>query len=242
MDSGTPLLSDLGLDLDFGAVRELMIKLAAAIETVSRSSSHRLRLPWSRATDEPHAAGNIKTALEEKRLNIDVVLADVAAGKRGSIIETSRSLGLDPDLIWTLAQNALKPAMRAWRRQLTPLAEGISWNKGTCFVCGAAATLAEMQGNHLERHLRCGQCGADWQFPRLRCMYCGNEDHRSLKSLFTGTHSETTRLDACDICHGYIKVITSFDPTSAEMLTVEDLATLHLDQIAKSRGYQHGSV
>ena len=130
------------------------------------------------------------------------------------------------ELFVILAQNALKPALRAWHKQLTPLADGFPWQKGICFVCGAAATLGELQENDQVKHLRCGQCGADWQFPRLQCMYCGNEDHQTLKHLYTESHRETMRVEVCDKCHGYLKVITSFAPTSPEMLTVEDLATL----------------
>jgi FdhE protein len=50
------------------------------------------------------------------------------------------------------------------------------------------------------------------------------------------------RVEVCDKCHGYLKVINSFTPTSPEMLTVEDLATLHLDYIAEARGYARRAV
>jgi formate dehydrogenase maturation protein FdhE len=38
-------------------------------------------------------------------------------------------------------------------------------------------------------------------------------------------------------CNGYLKVITVFAPTAAEMLALEDLATLHLNYIAQGRGF-----
>jgi FdhE protein len=238
MQSGAFLLSDLCLDLDVEAVRELMIRFAAAFEANGRKDAWRgLRLPWSQASDGPDAARSVRTALEENRLSISTLLPEIASGQRGPNLAAAQSLGLDPDYIWTLAQNALKPALRAWCRQLTPLVEGISWNKGTCFVCGAAAALAELQENNQLKHLRCGACGADWVFRRLRCVCCGNEDHGTLKTLYAEKELEKMRVEACNKCRVYLKVISAFIPMPPEMLAIEDLATLHLDYIAKEHGY-----
>jgi FdhE protein len=244
MASGVPLLSGLDLDFDVEAVRALMIKLAAAVEKAGRVPQPlKLRLPWLSSTTEPDtAARRIRTALEENTLEAGALLSYVASGDNDAVASVSKDLGLDPGLTVTIAQNALKPALREWCRQLTPLVKGIPWHKSSCFMCGAMPTLAELQENDQVKHLRCGQCGADWQFPRLQCMYCGNEDHRTLKHLYTESHLETMRVEVCDKCNGYLKVITSFAPTSPEMLTVKDLATLHLDSIAKARGYEYGAV
>ena len=46
------------------------------------------------------------------------------------------------------------------------------------------------------------------------------------------------RVEACDRCRGYVKAIDAFDPTPPEMLAAEDLATLHLDAAARSRGFR----
>lgn len=45
------------------------------------------------------------------------------------------------------------------------------------------------------------------------------------------------RIETCDKCGCYLKVISSFAPSPPELLVVEDLATLHLDYIAEERGY-----
>jgi FdhE protein len=242
MESGAPLLSGLDLDLDVEAVRALMIELAAAVEKiVTVHQPLKLRLPWLSSTPEPDtAAGRIRTALEDNTLEIGALLSHVAAGNKDAVASVSKDLGLDPGLTVTLAQNGLKPALRVWCRQLAPMARGISWHKSTCFICGAAATLAELQENDQVKHLRCGSCGADWQVRRLRCIYCGNEDHRTLTYLFEEKDRERIQLEACEKCRGYLKVIAAFSPTIVEFLAIEDLATLHFDCIAKERGYTRG--
>jgi len=230
MEMGLPLLHDLDLEYDGQAIRELMLQLARALETM-------------RAQDWPQKRWHqIRLAIEENELNVSALLPLVAAGKRDAAAFMARSLRLDPDLVWTLAQNALKPALRAWRRQLAPLAEEMPWHKGYCFICGARATLGELQENDQVKHLRCGQCGADWPFRRLQCMDCGNEDHNTLSYLYPDGQREKMRVEVCDKCHGYLKVIAAFTPTPPEMLPVEDLATLHLDYIAQERGYARGPV
>jgi len=244
MENGQPLLSGLDLDLDVEAVRALMIKLAAAVEEVGRKRQPRkLRLPWLKASSEPDtAARRIRAALEENTLEVGSLLPRVAAGDTDAFASATKDPELDPGLLMTLAQNALKPALRAWSRQLTPLAKGIPWQKGACFVCGAAATLGELQENDQVKHLRCGSCGADWRFSRLQCMYCGNEDHKTLRYLYAEGRREKMRVEVCDTCHGYLKVISSFIPTPPEMLPVEDLATLFLDYVAHERGYGRVSI
>ncbi len=239
IERGQPLLRDLDLDLDVEAVRELMIRLAAAMETVAKKHQRRkLRLPWIHTAGKPvSAARQIRIALEENKLDVGAFLPRVAAGENGPVASTAEELGLDPRLLATLAENALKPALRAWGRQLTPLVKGVPWHKNNCFVCGAAATLAELQENDQVKHLRCGSCGADWQVRRLQCIYCGNEDHHVLRYLYDERNREKIQIEVCDRCKGYLKVISAFTPTRVDMLPVEDLATLHLDYIAQERGY-----
>jgi len=231
MGKGQPLLLGMDLDIDLDSARVFMIKLARALESSSGGTGY-----------QAGAAHRILLALEENKLDLGVLLVPAAEGKNGSIVSSAQVLGLDAELLMTLLQNALKPAMREWRRQLTPLAEGIPWNKGACFICGDAAALAELQGNNQAMHLRCGRCGADWMFRRLQCIYCGNEDPETLRYWDSGSRGEIMRAEACEKCKGYIKVIAAFDPTPAELLAVEDLATLHLDYIAQERGYSRQRV
>jgi FdhE protein len=219
LSRGVPLLHGLGLELDAGAVKELLLRLARALQT-----------PGS-------AAERIRLALESDALDVTALLPHVAAGTRDPVDAVARSRGLDADLLWTLARNALKPALWSWCRQLAPLAAGTPWDRASCFVCGARATLAELRGTARARHLRCTQCGADWRVSRLRCPHCGTEDHAALRLLSPAGRRRTERVEACDRCRGYVKVIDAFDPTPPEMLAAEDLATLHLDAIARRGGY-----
>ena len=168
MEKGIPLLSGPDLELDEQAVRHLMLRLAHSMENVSGMQN-----PCESGT-----VGRVRLAIEENKIDFGALLSNVLAADHDFIESIARDIDLDPDLVRVLTRYALKPALNAWRRQLAPLAEGLQWDKGYCFICGADATLGELRENGQALYLRCGQCGADWQFRRLKCIWCGNEDHR----------------------------------------------------------------
>jgi formate dehydrogenase accessory protein FdhE len=228
MAKGLPLLYDLELAPDNTAIQKLTLRLASALENANVNN----RLHY----------GRIRLAIEENRFNMSELLPYVTANDKAGFISTLQNLQLEPDLLWALAQNALKPVWRTWRRQLAPLGDLSQWYRGFCFICGAGALLGELQENNLVKHLRCGQCGADWPFRRLHCLYCGNEDHHTLGYFSAESDQETMRVEFCDQCNGYLKVIVSFAPTPPDMLALSDLATLHLDYIAQERGYTRPAV
>jgi FdhE protein len=222
---GEFLLHNAPLVFDHGAARELMLGLARRLEEVGVV-----------------AMSPIRSALEGDRLIPEELLGHVADGDYPSLAVRAEAQVLDPPLLWTLAQSALKPTLRAWCGELAPLVHTAgAWEKACCFLCGAPASLGELQGNEQAKHLRCGQCGADWLIRRLQCVYCGNEDASLLGILYPEGRRENVRVEVCDTCHGYIKVITRFSPCSPEELAVEDLSTLYLDCLAQERGYRRAT-
>jgi FdhE protein len=222
--AGLPLLQNVELEVDLDAVHGLILRLACELENLGGNGRDRYR--------------QIREALEADRLEVGTLLSSIVAGNQGPVAAAAYSLQLDAALVRTLVQNAFKPALHAWRRQLSPLLNRIPLDRGNCPVCGAVAILGELQDNHLAKHLRCGQCGADWTFPRLRCSYCGNDDHHTLSLLYPDPWDGKVWVEVCDKCKGYLKVIFSFTPTPADRLPIEDLATLHLDYIAQVHGYK----
>ena len=244
MEQGLPLLHNEAVALDIAAARDLLLCLARAVESVETPAQYRgPRLPWLRSFNaHTKEARQFRLALEDGRLDVSALLLHIAAGDKETALAALRPFGFDVNLALLLAQNALKPALRAWCRQVSPVANGISWNKGICFVCGAAATLGELQENDQVKHLRCGSCGADWTLGRLRCIYCGNDDHKTKHYLYEETLRDQQLVEVCDQCKGYLKIIAAFTPTAPELLPVEDLATLHLDYIAQERGYSRPAM
>ncbi len=222
---GEPLLAGATLPFDVRATRVLAIRLA---EALSRRAVAK--------------AGPVRDALARERFPLDRLLRHAAAGESEYVHTLARVLAVDPALLDVVAQHAVRPALRAWSRQLAPLASGLAWERGYCYVCGARAALAELRGSELFRHLRCGRCGADWGVRRLLCPFCGNENPSSLGFLHGGEPAGRARIEVCDGCGEYLKVVTAFEAGAPDEVVVEDLATLPLDFAAREQGYTCGSV
>jgi FdhE protein len=223
LEQGRHLLQGLDLEVDADAAHELALRLARALEAARPTASVR----------------RLREALERGDPRAGALLPHVARGERDAVTAAARARILEPDLLWTLGQVVFRPALRGWCRALAPLAEGIAWPRASCFLCGAGAALGELRADG-GRHLRCGQCGASWRVRRLQCPSCGNEDHASLCTLYEEEDLATRRVEACDRCRRYLKVIAAAVPTPADALFLEDLATHHLDRAAQERGYRRG--
>ena len=147
LEQGVPLLRGMPPAFDIQAARDLAIQLARRLE--ERGIAH---------------AASVREALESDRVDLPAQFSIFFRCDDAMAASIARDLGSDSVLLLTLVLNALKPALGVWRRQLAPLiGNGIRWDKGYCFVCGAPAALGELQGNEQSKHLRCGLCGADWK-------------------------------------------------------------------------------
>jgi FdhE protein len=247
------------LPLDAEATRDLFIRLCRLVEEVGLPASQKRRgwsFPFSSKKPNPGqlleqahngdeaalraaAAAQIRQAAEQQRLDLLLVWSALAANDLRSVELAARERQLDAELLRTLAQNSLKPALRAWAHSLRGQADLAEWQRGQCPCCGSPAALAETQGKEGARHLRCAVCGSGWPYRRLKCAHCGNADYKSLGYITVAGEEEKYSIQTCEVCHKYIKVIVTFDPTPVDLLPIEDLATLYLDLIANERGYSH---
>ena len=122
-----------------------------------------------------------------------------------------------------------------------PLRRQCAWDHGFCPVCGSWPLLGEFRGLEQTRFLRCGLCAAGWEFPRLRCPFCGTADHRQLGYFYAEAEEGKYRAATCAVCRGYVKMVSVLGELPPPRLLVMDLATMHLDLVAADRGYAPGS-
>jgi FdhE protein len=87
------------------------------------------------------------------------------------------------------------------------------------------------------RFLRCALCAAEWEFPRLLCVFCAERDHRQLGYFSVEGEESRYRATTCETCRGYVKMTATLGPLSPPAMLVADVATVHLDFAAADRGY-----
>lgn len=107
-----------------------------------------------------------------------------------------------------------------------------------CPVCGATATLAHVGPTHSSkvnsRTLYCGQCGATWDFERVRCACCGTQHQGHLEYLSL-EGDEEHRVHVCSECGGYMRThFTAPESRTAFVPEVEDVMMVRLNALAEA--------
>ena len=104
-----------------------------------------------------------------------------------------------------------------------------------CPVCGspaAASHVAAASGiDGRDREQYCSTCGTSWPFERMRCGVCGNENAARLH-YFHVEGDESHRLQNCDECGQYQRMVFEEDLSRPLSMEVEDVVMAKLDAIA----------
>ena len=90
-------------------------------------------------------------------------------------------------------------------------------------------------GDGGQRSLVCSFCLAEWEFRRIVCPGCGEEDHTKLP-VYTAEELKHVRVESCDSCRTYIKTVDMTKMGRAEPI-VDEMAAIPLDVWAEKQGY-----
>ncbi len=91
------------------------------------------------------------------------------------------------------------------------------------------------QGDGGRRSLICSFCLAEWEFRRIVCPACGEEENSKLP-VYTAEEFDYIRVECCDTCKTYIKSINLTRNGLAEPI-VDEMASAPLDLWAREHGY-----
>jgi FdhE protein len=106
-----------------------------------------------------------------------------------------------------------------------------------CPACSNPPQLSLLRefSNGAKRSLLCSLCSTEWEFRRVLCPYCGEQNKDKLP-VFTAEEFQQARIEGCDTCKSYIKCIDLSKDGNA-VPAVDDLVTLALDLWAHEQGY-----
>jgi len=141
---------------------------------------------------------------------------------------------------------ALDPAARFYARVLLqPYAEYLA-SRGdinvtvagpTCPFCNArpVAGVLRGEGDGGKRWLLCSLCSTEWQYRRVLCPGCGEENKDKLP-IYTAAEFPAARVDACDTCRTYLKSI-DLTKDGHQIPVVDEIATVALNIWAEEHDY-----
>jgi FdhE protein len=97
------------------------------------------------------------------------------------------------------------------------------------------AAVLRPEGDGGKRFLLCSLCFTEWEFRRLLCPHCGEEDKEKLP-VYTAAEMPHVRVEACDTCHVYLKSI-DLTKNGLAVPEVDEIAAVVLDLWAAEHGY-----
>jgi FdhE protein len=165
--------------------------------------------------------------------------AELPEGQRGIVAwllnsepSASKHVGMRRYLGWTMMALYLSRVVDAFGRWR----EEERWLRRYCPTCASLPAMAQLVGVDPGRLrlLSCGCCGTRWRYRRTGCPFCENEDRHRFAILAVEAQ-EGLRIDYCESCGGYIK---TYDGTGSEAVLLADWTSLHLDIMARDRGWK----
>jgi FdhE protein len=106
-----------------------------------------------------------------------------------------------------------------------------------CPLCAAPPQVGVLRplGDGGKRSLICSLCATEWDFRRIVCPACGEENVDKLPIYFA-ENLDSLRVEACDTCHSYIKTV-DMTRNGHAVPVVDELAAIPLSLWAADKGY-----
>jgi len=213
---------------------------------------------YAEISAQPVASAEAGTPLRE-RLNVDqvaryfpVLLALAEEKGPAKLAGEAREVRATSDdhqrqMLREFVAGDRRPHMFFARALLQPYAEFLAGRypalpagagPSICPRCGARPQNAVLrpEGDGGKRFLLCSLCLTEWEFRRILCAVCGEEDYQKLPR-YTAEEHNSVRVEACDTCHFYLKSIDMTIDGLAVPL-VDEVASVPLDLWAAEHGYK----
>jgi len=205
-----PLIEKKELKFDYTIMKEYFIKLLAIVQ--------------ERVNDD---AEKIKTRVDSGEVTFEEMV---------NMALQEEPVKNDKYLLKFLINETINPLLEVYASQLKgKVKEGV-WLQGYCPICGGRPLIGVLRSDEGKKFLVCSSCTTEWAFPRIKCPYCGNSDHKKLSYFFVND-DEGYRVEICDVCKKYIKTIDTRKIKQDVSFDVENIATIHLDIVAQGKGY-----
>ena len=195
------------------------------------------------AKANPKLKGLVKELSEKSDLLLENypqdVSKDIVIDFRDSLIKETM---LEKDLATFLFSFMLASFYRQQLKTIIEVLRTDLWEGGNCPTCGEKPHFGMLRPEDGAKQLECWLCGTEWVHTRIKCPFCGNEDHEEL-GYFTVEDSELCRVNHCQSCCQYYKVFDArkFHADGEIVLTIHNLATLAYDLLARQEGFKPGS-
>lgn len=219
---GKPFLSSATVTIPWDQFDDLAFRIC----TITNSFAHNKEVPFKESWH----------ALEKNGKDWHSTLLQGFFDNPAQLKKLTKNTPVEYDFLYFIAVHTFTPFIEKYAEKLREYIDSNVWLKGTCPVCGKEPLMGQLDKETGKKHLQCHLCRTNWEFGRLECAFCGNTDQEKLRYFFD-EEDTVHRVEVCDGCRAYLKIVDMRNMIDDTTLVVENLATLHLDIVAKREGF-----
>jgi len=106
-----------------------------------------------------------------------------------------------------------------------------------CPLCGGKPQFGVLrpEGDGARRSLVCSLCATEWNYGRILCPSCGEGSETHL-AIYIAEEMPHMRVEACEVCHSYIKTV-DLSKNGHAVPVVDEIAAIPLDLWAAEKSY-----
>ncbi len=234
IDNGISLIDPSEFIIDSKQAKELLIQLC--------------NIAKKRAPHLNDSAEKIITKLSNNNFEVEPLFSSLLKNDYEVLKNISKHLDINEDILLFFGFEAISPCIQNCSEQLShyfkssrdvkQIQEGKEsvWKKGTCPICGNIAQMGCFSQNG-EKYLICSFCLHRWKTSRMGCSLCQNRE-KDKQHYFFNEEEKEYRVDLCDNCKQYVKIVDLRELTRTFYPPLEQLCTIHLDMQAEEQGYR----
>ncbi len=221
--SGKPLLPRDSFPLDREISRDLILKL--------------MRFLLDNKGHLAEAAQIVEREMEHDPEFLDTALDKYLSGDDDFFRSFGEKTPSGPRCLNFLVQTGATPSIVKTADALSlALPRNHTWSQGHCPVCGSLPYIAELREKQGFKYLHCSFCHTAYRFKRMGCPFCATEKSDAL-DFFHTKEIPGFRVDICNSCNLYIKIIDFREMDKKALPPIDDLESLPLDIKAKEQGH-----
>jgi formate dehydrogenase accessory protein FdhE len=149
----------------------------------------------------------------------------------------AQKYGLGRNFLRRFGEYLASPYLELCSEYFTKKLQNVQIQSSRCPVCGNYPSMAMVNEQEDSRILWCHLCNTEWNYSHPGCPFCLNTDLKQLEHIFLPEKSPM-RIDACNKCNHYIKIIDDQLITKKPKFIVDYLASYELDIFALQNGYK----
>jgi formate dehydrogenase maturation protein FdhE len=181
--------------------------------------------------------GKFEDFYDKRKISLREMIENVLMRDMEKWYEMSQRYSISKEFLFEIGEYIAMPYLELCSEYFNKKLKNGSWRRPTCPICGCPPSMALVEEELNERVMWCHLCDTEWTFSDKICPFCGNSELKSIKHIFPPVNCPH-RIDACDKCGYFIKIIDEQLISKPPQFVIENLRTKKLETIATHKGYK----